>query len=225
MEPSTCSQILACSVDFGIYIYILYQCIFDYQQHNRWLMGGGGSKQGLSKSQIQKFVKETGFSESELQFLYLRFNALCSNGKALSKKDLERDLNLKSNPYIVRVFNTMPKNGAGEVTFDTFVKNASVFREGQDLKKKLTFIFALFDLDMDGCLDVNDIKSMITSFNPGISDDLRDEMVKTTTLEIAGYSRKSEADGKIRCDDFVAYASQLPDIEKLLVINFAADVS
>jgi Ca2+-binding EF-hand superfamily protein len=188
-------------------------------------MGGGGSKHGLSKSQIQKFVKETGFSESELQFLYLRFNGLCSNGKSLSKKDLERDTNLKSNPYISRVFNTMPKNGLGDVVFDNFVKTASIFREGQDLKKKLKFIFGLFDSNMDDTLDVDEIKLMITSFNPGISDGLRDEMVNETVRDVACYSRKSEQDGKIRSDDFVAYASQMPGIETLLVLNFAADVS
>jgi Ca2+-binding EF-hand superfamily protein len=188
-------------------------------------MGGGASKHGLSKGQIQKFVKETGFSESELQFLDLRFRALCSNGKTLSKKDLDRDTNMKSNPYISRVFNTMPKNGLGDVVFDTFVKTASTFREGQDLKKKLKFIFSLFDFNMDDTLDVDELKLMITSFNPGISDGLRDEMVKKTMLDVACYSRKSEKDGKIRSDDFVAYASQLPGIEKLLVLNFASDVS
>ena len=107
-------------------------------------MGGGASKGGLTKSQIRKYVQDTGFSESELQFLYLRFKALCSNGSSLSKKDLERDANLKSNPYIMRVFNTMPKNHVGEVVFETFLTTASIFREGQDLNKKLKYIFNLF---------------------------------------------------------------------------------
>jgi Ca2+-binding EF-hand superfamily protein len=188
-------------------------------------MGGGASKQSLKKSQIQKFVKDTGFSESEIKFLYLRFQSLCSNGSCLSKKDIERDVNLKANPYILRVFNSMSKNGTGEVVFETFIKTASIFREGHELENKLEFIFGLFDHNMDNVLDADELKTMINSFHPGISREMCEEMVKKTVKDVACFSRKSETDGKIRKDDFVAYAEQLPGIDKLLVLNLASDVT
>ena len=78
---------------------------------------------------------------------------------------------------------------------------------------------------MDDVLDSDEIKTMISAFHPGISNEVCDEMVKKTIQEVACFSRKSQSDGKIRGDDFIAYAEQLPGIEKLLVLNLASDVS
>jgi Ca2+-binding EF-hand superfamily protein len=189
-------------------------------------MGGGTSKQDtLSTKQIQNYVKQTGFAESEIEFLHLRFRTICSNHVSLSQKDLDRDLNLKSNPYILRVFKLMPKNGMGEVTFETFINTAMIFREGKDLKKKLSFIFNLFDFNMDNTLDVDELKSMVMALKPELSETDCDDLIKTTIEEILGSKGQSQRDRKIRTEDFVAYASKLPGIDKLLVLNLTDDLS
>ena len=47
-------------------------------------MGGGASKPNvLTEKQIQKYVKETGFAPTELEFLFKRFRFLCKSGASL----------------------------------------------------------------------------------------------------------------------------------------------
>jgi hypothetical protein len=61
-------------------------------------MGGGASKANvLTEKQIQKYVKDTGYAPSELEFLYKRFRFLCKRGVNLSRSDLQENPNLADN--------------------------------------------------------------------------------------------------------------------------------
>lgn len=125
-------------------------------------MGGGASKTVLTDKQVQKYVKELGYSPSELEFLFNRFRYLCKSGDGeLSRQDVAANTHLAGNKYVSRLYNVLPKNGHGCVTFDSFVRKAAVFRAEKPLDSKLDFIFDLFDYNMDDTLDPKELKEMI----------------------------------------------------------------
>ena len=134
-------------------------------------MGAGTSKQGLSDKQIQKLVKETGFAPSELEFLNRRFRGLCKRGSTLSRADVMDNPHLKANPYVNRLYGVIQKDEFGEVTFETFVHTAAVFRPGRDLTGKLQFIFNLFDYNMDDTLEAHELSDMIKTVRPDIGEE------------------------------------------------------
>ena len=66
-------------------------------------MGGGASKANvLTEKQIQKYVKDTGYAPSELEFLYKRFRFLCKRGVNLSRSDLQENPNLADNQVTLK---------------------------------------------------------------------------------------------------------------------------
>lgn len=134
-------------------------------------MGAGTSKQGLTDKQIQKLVKETGFAPSELEFLNRRFRGLCKRGTTLSRADVMDNPHLKANPYVNRLYGVIQKDEFGEVTFDTFVHTAAVFRPGKDVNGKLQFIFNLFDYNMDDTLEAHELSDMIKTVRPDIGEE------------------------------------------------------
>jgi Ca2+-binding EF-hand superfamily protein len=145
-------------------------------------MGAGTSKQGLSDKQIQKLVKETGFAPSELEFLNRRFRGLCKRGSTLSRADVMDNPHLKANPYVNRLYGVIQKDEFGEVTFETFVHTAAVFRPGKDLNGKLQFIFNLFDYNMDDTLEAHELSDMIKTVRPDIGEE---ENVRSHLLQRA----------------------------------------
>ncbi|EKX41528.1 hypothetical protein GUITHDRAFT_59800, partial [Guillardia theta CCMP2712] len=116
----------------------------------------------LSEKQVQKYVKETGFSPPELEFLFRRFRFLCKKSNNLCAEDLSSNPNLAANPYVKRIFAIMSKNEFGEVTFDTFVRTAAIFRPGKPVVEKLAFIFDLFDYNLDDTLDISELHQIIS---------------------------------------------------------------
>jgi len=129
-------------------------------------MGAGASSSLLTEKQVQKYVKETGFSPPELEFLFRRFRFLCKNSNTLGANDLSSNPNLAANPYVKRIFAVMPKDGYGQVTFDTFVKTAAIFRPGKPVVEKLKFIFDLFDYNLDDTLDVSELHQILSLVIP-----------------------------------------------------------
>lgn len=125
-------------------------------------MGAGASSKLLSEKQVQKYVKETGFSPPELEFLFRRFRFLCKKSNNLCAEDLSSNPNLAANPYVKRIFAIMSKNEFGEVTFDTFVRTAAIFRPGKPVVEKLAFIFDLFDYNLDDTLDISELHQIIS---------------------------------------------------------------
>mmetsp|Transcript_29092 Transcript_29092/g.68055 ORF Transcript_29092/g.68055 Transcript_29092/m.68055 type:complete len:194 (-) Transcript_29092:158-739(-) len=189
-------------------------------------MGAGTSRiGGLSDKQIQKYVKETGFAPSELEFLYRRFKSLCKRGDTLSRADVSDNEHLKANPYVNRLYSVMPKNEFGEVTFDTFVTTAAVFRPGKDINGKLQFIFNLFDYNMDDTLEAHELSDMIKTVRPDIADDENEELVKKTMADILAKGGDLYKDGEVHGKSFIAYAKLLPGIDKLLTLNLADELN
>mmetsp|Transcript_10222 Transcript_10222/g.20002 ORF Transcript_10222/g.20002 Transcript_10222/m.20002 type:complete len:194 (-) Transcript_10222:1079-1660(-) len=189
-------------------------------------MGAGTSRAGgLSDKQIQKYVKETGFAPSELEFLHRRFKSLCKRGDTLSRADVGENEHLKSNPYVNRLYSVMPKNEFGEVNFETFVTTAAVFRPGKDINGKLQFIFNLFDYNMDDTLEAHELSDMIKTVRPDIGDDENEELVKKTMADILAKGGDLYKDGEVHGKSFIAYAKLLPGIDKLLTLNLADELN
>jgi len=183
-------------------------------------MGGGASKSNvLTEKQIQKYVKETGYAPSELEFLFKRFRFLCKRGVNLSRSDLQANPNLADNQYVKRVFGVMPKDEMGEVTFDVFVRTAAVFRPDKPITTKLQFIFNLFDYNMDDTLDPEELSEMISIIKPDVSEEERMKLVEQTVKDILSKGGDSANDGKIHSKSFIVYAQTLPGIEELLTLN------
>lgn len=183
-------------------------------------MGGGASKANvLTEKQIQKYVKETGYAPSELEFLFKRFRFLCKRGVNLSRSDLQANANLADNQYVKRVFGVMPKNEMGEVTFEVFVRTAAVFRPDKPLATKLQFIFNLFDYNMDDSLDPEELNEMISIVRPDVGDDERASLVEQTVKDILAKGGDTRQDGLIHSKSFIVYAQTLPGIEELLTLN------
>ena len=183
-------------------------------------MGGGASKPNvLTEKQIQKYVKETGFAPTELEFLFKRFRFLCKSGASLSRADLQANPHLADNPYVKRVYGIMPKNELGEVTFDVFIRTAAVFRADKPLTTKLQFVFNLFDYNMDDTLDPEELAEMISVVRPDVGEEEKKRLVDQTVQDILTKGGDTKKDGRIHSKSFIAYAQTLAGIEELLTLD------
>uniref|UniRef100_A0A6T7RS55 EF-hand domain-containing protein n=1 Tax=Hanusia phi TaxID=3032 RepID=A0A6T7RS55_9CRYP len=185
-------------------------------------MGAGASSSLLTEKQVQKYVKETGFSPPELEFLFRRFRFLCKNSNTLGANDLSSNPNLAANPYVKRIFAVMPKDGYGQVTFDTFVKTAAIFRPGKPVVEKLKFIFDLFDYNLDDTLDVSELHQILSLVRPDMSVEEREALIKTTVSEIVQKGGDPTKDGQIHGRNFVSFAKNIPNIDEILTLDLAS---
>mmetsp|Transcript_83120 Transcript_83120/g.134781 ORF Transcript_83120/g.134781 Transcript_83120/m.134781 type:complete len:190 (+) Transcript_83120:111-680(+) len=183
-------------------------------------MGGGASKANvLTEKQIQKYVKETGYAPTELEFLYKRFRFLCKRSVNLSRSDVQANAHLADNQYVKRIFGVMPKNELGEVTFDVFVRTAAVFRPDKPVATKLQYIFNLFDYNMDDTLDPAELSEMISIVRPEVEEQERAHLVAQTVKDILAKGGDTRQDGLIHSKCFIVYAQTLPGIEEMLTLN------
>ncbi len=173
---------------------------------------------------MQKLVKATGFAPSELEFLHRRFRSLCKNPEGLSRSDITARPHFRANPYVMRLFGMMPKNEFGEVTFETFVTTAALFRPGKDVNQKLKFIFDLFDLDMDGSLSADDIADVLKIIQPDVADEERKAMVDKCVADVMAKVGGKHKDGNIYPSNFIAFAKTLPNLDSLLTLNLADEM-
>jgi len=188
-------------------------------------MGAAGSTVaahgGLTEKQVQKLVKETGYSPSELEFLYQRYSALCKRGPYLSQSDITEDPNLQGNGYVNRLFNVMPKDEYGCVRFETFALTAAKFKPEAPLDEKLSFIFNLFDYDMSDTLEPSELADMVRLVKPELTESERTALVEQTVKDVLLKGGDMYHDGLIHEKSFIAYARTLPDLETMVTLSLA----
>eukprot|EP00960_Hanusia_phi_P061578 764883-Hanusia_phi.AAC.1 len=135
----------------------------------------------------------------------------------------------------------MPKDGYGQVTFDTFVKTAAIFRPGKPVVEKLKFIFDLFDYNLDDTLDVSELHQILSLVRPDMSVEEREALIKTTVVALCRFESISfltdmeiqvseivqkggdpTKDGQIHGRNFVSFAKNIPNIDEILTLDLAS---
>lgn len=125
------------------------------------------TKTDLSRKEVDKWSKESGFGEKQLKELWAFFR---DNKEVVGKKkeglrletmrDLMAAMGWNDTTYMDRIFQQLDDDDNGYVDFSEFVIGLALLFKG-DIEQKLEFFFDVFDLDGNGTLTIDEIEHLV----------------------------------------------------------------
>ncbi|KAI0977817.1 hypothetical protein GJ496_001875 [Pomphorhynchus laevis] len=98
-----------------------------------------------------KFGAAGKLRKEELHFLKLKFYALDRDKSGqISVDEFKQITSIANNPLLERVIHVFDKDNNGEVDFEEFVNGIAIFAHEGYKKRKLKFLFQIYDINKDG---------------------------------------------------------------------------
>jgi len=128
----------------------------------------GQPSQRLDRPMMQRLLRETNMSRTELYRLFNRFKALCklsgtpgSISKHMFKEGVS-SLAFEDDAFVDRVFNLLDEDNNGAVEWSEFVNAVNALETGSPYDK-LRFCFRVYDSDGSDSIDRDELHSMFSS--------------------------------------------------------------
>ncbi|CAF1493075.1 unnamed protein product [Adineta steineri] len=131
----------------------------------------------LSHDDIMYLIKKTGFSREEIITWYEDFLHDCPDGKLPKSKviDVYQKFYTKGNveKFCDHAFRLFNKDGSGYMDFMEYLFAVSL-NSSKDPVRKLQLFFAMYDMDHNGLIDENEMRSAIQSIYELMNVDISD---------------------------------------------------
>ncbi|XP_055681196.1 Kv channel-interacting protein 4-like [Lutzomyia longipalpis] len=118
---------------------------------------------------ISALCQITRFNEAEIKRIYRGFKAECPSGvvredtfKLIYSQFFTQSGLANSGPYAHYVFNTLDQDNSGIINFEDFIQTLSILSRGS-LEEKLTWTFALYDINGDGYVTKEEMTDIVTA--------------------------------------------------------------
>jgi predicted ferric reductase/Ca2+-binding EF-hand superfamily protein len=128
-------------------------------------------------------------------------------------------LGIKNDFLIKRIFDLVDTDGTGFIDYDEFLVFASHLYS-DDKRKRLEFIFRMYDLDDDGTIEKNDVRALIEASLLEQQVTLEEDVIKDL---VGNFMRKADVDKdkKISLDEFIDVIGDYPGIDEQFSIYAA----
>jgi len=128
----------------------------------------GMASQRLDRPMMQRLLRETSMTRTELYRLFNRFKALCklSGTPGSINKDMFKDgvssLAFEDDAFVDRVFGLLDENSNGVVEWNEFCNAVNALETGSPIDK-LRFCFRVYDSDGSNSIDRDELHGMFSS--------------------------------------------------------------
>ncbi len=129
-------------------------------------------------------------------------------------------LGIKNDFLATRIFDLVDTDGTGFIDFDEFLVFAG-YLYSDDKRKRLEFIFRIYDLEDDGAIDRKEIRQILEASVSEQRVALTDDVMKGLVTNFM-HKTDLDKDGNVSCDDFVEAIGKYPGIEAQFAL-YAAD--
>lgn len=185
-----------------------------------------GQKQGkLRQDVVDELVRQTAFTEAEVQDWYKGFVKDCPSGH-LTLDEFKR-VYTKFFPYgeasrfAEYVFRTFDRNRDGIIDFREFLCTLSTTSRGT-LEQKLQWAFSMYDLDGDGYLSRQDVTDVIASIYNMIGTAIKlpdDEATPERRSEKLFNQMDTDRDNRLSLEEFMLGVKSDKWMLKVLAMN------
>jgi len=129
----------------------------------------------------------------------------------LSKSIIANLPELKENPFRDRICKVFSSNGTGDLSFEDFLDLFSMFSEQAPRQLKLSYAFRIYDMDGDGVIGFDDLKTVISrlcaherGLTPSEIDDVSNKIIDEADVDCDGHLTLLEFSHVVaRAPDFV----------------------
>lgn len=166
----------------------------------------------LCEEELEELEKSTVFTAVEIELLYERFKYLDrGNVGFLTFAEFQMIPEFYSNPFSRLLIAYLEKSNSFEgVGFANFLKFLEIFSPKVEKRKRISFLFKIFDLDRDNKISAEDlieIQALMTGE--------KDEEKINEALELFDVGKK----GYLNKKDFTAFYNSDPSIEKNMCLS------
>lgn len=129
-------------------------------------------------------------------------------------------LGIKNDFLVKRIFDLVDTDGTGFIDFDEFLVFAAHLYS-DDKRKRLEFVFRMYDLDDDGAIEKDDVRTLIEASLVEQQVTLEEDVV---TELVGHFMRKADLDKdrKISIDEFIDVIGEYPGIDEQFSIYAAS---
>ncbi|CAF0931665.1 unnamed protein product [Rotaria sordida] len=150
---------------------------------------------GLSSDDITYLIKKTGFTRENILAWYEDFLRDCPDGKLSKKKfiDIYQQFYKKGHvtKFCEHAFRLFDKDGSGHMEFMEFLFAVSL-TASKDPVRKIELFFSMYDIDHNGLIDQNEMRSVLESIYELMGVDISDPSRIDTKVH--------ELFSKVECD-------------------------
>ncbi|XP_059615647.1 Kv channel-interacting protein 4-like isoform X2 [Phlebotomus argentipes] len=162
---------------------------------------------------ISALCQITRFNEAEIKRIYRGFKAECPSGvvredtfKLIYSQFFMQSGLANSGPYAHYVFNTLDQDNSGIINFEDFIQTLSILSRGS-LEEKLTWTFALYDINGDGYVTKEEMTDIVTAIYDMVElapSETRaiEERIKTK-VDALFQKMDTNRDGVVTLDEFI----------------------
>jgi len=160
------------------------------------------------------------FDADEIRRLARRFRKLDLDGSGTLSVDEFMSLpELQHNPLVQRVIEVFDKDEDGQIDFKEFIEGISQFSvkgedEEMDKRKKLEFVFKIYDMDKDGFISNPELYSVLKMM---VGTNLNEQQLQQIVDKTILYHDK-DGDGRISFDEFYDIVAHT-DVHKKMVAS------
>ncbi|CAG5126640.1 unnamed protein product, partial [Candidula unifasciata] len=161
--------------------------------------------------EMQKLHSKLGLSFSGAQELLQQFNKIKSSRSMKAEaafitfEDFKNYLMLPESEALRKVFALYDRDGSGTIDFREYVIGLSLLSSPVNNDDTLELAFELFDLDSDGHISQDDLKTIL-----GQAFNIPEEDAETLFNEV-----NTSCSGRITLDEFKSYAKKKPEYARI----------
>merc|ERR1711871_193550 len=198
----------------------------------------------FTNADMTEYEACTNLTKTEVLALWEKFceasNTPASAGddpllKRLTKDEVRRCEQLKSNPFTPRLVDIFSERGDETLNFDEFIDIFSVFSSRAPKEEKIKVAFRMYDFDDNGFIDPVDLEMVIETMLKLAADDDKERLSEEERICIIqkiiteGDPSVTEEDqqkhgwqnvGQISCHEFERIMQRVPDFESKFYISF-----